>query len=619
MELPRRDRGDELLPAGELADIRRRLRSIAGQHDLTSVIACAFDHRTRMLPFIVADMLMVPAGVRAVGSAMVESGFEKTRIVLKQWNRHFKPSRMQIDGRLPDLFMISTMQLHWASCREMIKDILRIEPARRPLVIVGGPKAIYEPWDVFNPDPADPWSADLAVTGEAYVLLQMLEVVLAERGAGDSVRNAFLRARDGGMLDDVLGLVYARGAEGAVADELVDTGIQRLAGDLDSQAHPVEGYRLLERRSRKETLASEPLPANRIRKVSPLGSLVMTIGCKFSCQYCPIPAYNQRQYRLKSGERIADEIRRLSQTYGLRNFFGADDNFFNDHERTLEIAETLAAAKIDGAPLRHRARIFTEVTVHDTMKMAEHLPLIRKAAIRALWVGVEDMSGALVKKGQTANETMQAFQLLKKLGICPMPMMMHHDDQKLLTRKDSSGLLNQVRFLRKAGAASLQVLMITPSPGSKVYDETYSSGMVYDRVGNRRVDEYMIDGNYVIASHHPKPWRKQFNILAAYMYFYNPLAFLAKILTLNTRLKNAYIAMQIYGMYGLTQTIRRTFTWPFRLMLCKIKRRTKLPTSGIPMRNVEGERAAHALDGTPMPGGRYVSDEQNVAVTQPNS
>src|SRR5476651_2032446 len=103
MELPRRARGDELLKAGELTSLRARLRLIAARHDLVTVIAWAFDHRTRMLPFIYADTKMIPAGVRSIGSAMVASGFEKTRIVLQQWNRYFKPSLMKVDGRVPDL------------------------------------------------------------------------------------------------------------------------------------------------------------------------------------------------------------------------------------------------------------------------------------------------------------------------------------------------------------------------------------------------------------------------------------------------------------------------------------------------------------------------------------
>src|ERR1041384_3937218 len=122
MELPRRNRGDELLRPGELASLRQRLRNVSAQHDLTTVIACAFDHRTRMLPFIYADTRMAPAGVRAVGSALVDAGFEKTRIVLQQWNRNFRPSRMRLDGRVPDLFMVSTMGMHSDRAMELIHD-----------------------------------------------------------------------------------------------------------------------------------------------------------------------------------------------------------------------------------------------------------------------------------------------------------------------------------------------------------------------------------------------------------------------------------------------------------------------------------------------------------------
>src|ERR1700761_939109 len=121
MELPRRSRGDELLKPGGLLDIRRRLRLIAPRHDLSTVIACAFDHRTRMLPFIFADTRMAPAGVRGIGSAMVDAGFKKTRIVLQQWNRNFRPSRMRVDGRMPDLFMVSSMGLHSGQCMELIR------------------------------------------------------------------------------------------------------------------------------------------------------------------------------------------------------------------------------------------------------------------------------------------------------------------------------------------------------------------------------------------------------------------------------------------------------------------------------------------------------------------
>ena len=601
MELPRRAKGDELLKAGELASLRKRLRNIGAKHDLASVIACAFDHRTRMLPFIYADLRMVPAGVRAVASAMVDAGFAKTRIVLQQWNRRFRPSQMRLDGRIPDLFMVSSMQLHGEQCMGMIRDACRIDPAHRPLIIAGGAKAIYEPWDFFAPDPSDAAGADVVVTGEEFVLLSLLEVLLSVRANGEPMRSAFIRARDGGMLDEIPGLVYARTDETGMPVELVDTGIQRLLGDLNELPHPVLGYRLLEPPSRKATLASQAVPANRVRRLSPIGSLVLTLGCKLKCSYCPIPAYNQRQLRTKTGERVADEMYQLYREYGIRHFFGADDNFFADRDRALEIAMTLSQMRLDGVRVRSKVRWGTEVTVHDTHRLKRFLPLFRDAGLRALWLGVEDMTATLVKKGQSVEKTTEVFRLLQRHGICPMPMMMHSDEQPLYTRGRPYGLLNQARLLRKAGAVSIQALMVTPATGSKLYEECFTSGMMYASVGGRRIEPYTIDGNYVVASNHPKPWRKQFNIILTYVYFYNPLRFLIALAWPKSRLYLADAGMQALGMYGLTKTIRRTLWHALRLIRCKIERTTGPPVSRIPMRSPDGGAASHDLPDTPEP------------------
>jgi radical SAM superfamily enzyme YgiQ (UPF0313 family) len=601
MELPRRIRGDELLRPGELVALRHRLRRIAPRHDLKTVIACAFDHRTRMLPFIYADTRMVPAGVRAIGSALADIGCDKTRIVLQQWNRHFCPSLMRLDGAIPDLFMVSSMGMHSGRCMELIRDARRIEPDQRPLIIAGGSHAIYEPHLLFEREAAasdgdtDRGGADVAVTGEEFVLLRLLEVLFSIRAEGESMRSAFYRARRGGLLDEVPGLVYQLGDRDGVAEELVNTGIQRLVGDLDELPDPVPGYRLLEPPGRSKLLAPHALPAGRVRRHSPISSLVLTFGCKFACPYCPIPAYNQRQHRLKSGQRIAEEMWRLNKEYGLRYFFGVDDNFFNNKARTLDIVEALARAQFEGIALRSRARWYTEVTVHDTLQMKDHLQLVRDAGCRALWLGVEDMTATLVKKGQSVDKTTESFQRLRAAGICPMPMMMHHDSQPLVSRGSHYGLLNQIRLLRKAGAVSLQVLMITPSVGTKLYEGTFDGGQVLASAGGRRVEPYMCDGNYVIASHHARPWRKQLNLLAAYLYFYNPVWLAVLLLRRKTRVGLKPAGMQLVGMMGLVQTIRRTFTWALRLMFGKIERLTAPPVSEITLRSVGGTAPAPAV------------------------
>ena len=633
MELPRRAPGDELLPPGEMARLRSRLRNLAPRHDLTTVIACAFDHRTRILPFIGADTRMVPAGVRAIGSAMADAGFPKTRIVLGQWNRNFRPSQMRLDGRIPDLFMVSAVHLHLAECERLIRDACRIDPARRPLILAGGPLVIYEPWQVFGHNAENRWAADVAVTGEEYVLLSLLEVLLSMRAGGEPLRSTFLRARDAGALDEIPGLVYSRSQtpDGPI-EELVDTGIQRLLGDLDELPHPVLGYQVLEPPSAEARLGPHALPADRVRKHCLASSVVMTLGCRFRCSYCPIPAYNQRQFRTKSGPRVADEMQRIASTYRIISFFGTDDNFFNDPPRALDIAETLARNASTGKKPFCKIRWATEATIHDSIRMKEHLPLMRRAGLRALWLGVEDITGSLVNKGQNKNKTLEAFRLLRAGGIYPVPMMMHHDSQPLVTWRSSYGLLNQLAVLRKAGAIYTQVLMLTPSVGSKWYEDTYTSGLAIEKVGGVPIQPHLLDGNYVIATEHPRPWVKQLNLLAGYTFFFNPLRLLVALLRsksdipladaetrpteqvqrysrwrrlrrriyLKARARLIDAGVQAFGMYGLFHTYRRTLGWAWRLFRGKIGRSSEAPASRIPMRDPRGNRAAHAIPGTPL-------------------
>ena len=601
MELPKRERGDELLRPGEMTDIMRRLRGVAPAHDLTAVVAYAFDLRTRMLPFCSADLRMAPAGVRAIGAAIVESGVPRTRVVLQQWKPNFRPSAARLEGRAPDLLLLSSLAMHGARLNDMIFDAARIDPAHRPLVIAGGPKAIYEPWDVFALGENGDVGADVAVTGEEFVLLQLLEVVIAHKGRGETMRQAFLRAKDAGALDSVPGLVYPIVDSQGRHEALVDTGIQRLLGDFDELPHARVGFALLEPPGRGPGLAARAVDRQHVKTHSPIASIVLTSGCKFRCPYCPIPAYNQKKDRQKSPERIADEFRALRDEYGLRVFFGTDDNFFNSKDRAIAILERLATPQPgESRPVGKTIWWGTEATVHDTLALRDHVKLMRRGGLRAVWMGVEDMTATLVKKGQSVDKTSEAFGLLVANGINAMPMMMHHDSQPLYTRGRPYGLLNQVNILRKAGAVSLQCLMLSPAVGSKLYVETWSSGLAYQTLGGEKIGPHYLTGAHVIASRAEKPWQKQWNMLLAYLFFYNPVRLVwALAFPKNRRLWLSDAGMQVLGMVGLALTVRRTAAWGQRLKRQRIVRGTRPPSSALPMRSASGEAAPHALPGTP--------------------
>ncbi len=172
----------------------------------------------------------------------------------------------------------------------------------------------------------------------------------------------------------------------------MDTGVQRLLGDLDELPNMVHGYRLIEPPSKLPTLTSHALAANKVGALATISTTVLTFGCKFRCKYCPIPAYNQSQYQTKSGERIAGEIAEVFDTYGIRIFYRT--------ERTLDIVEHLARRASERGDQFDCIRIGTEATVHDTLRMRDHLPLIRKAGVNYMWLGVEDITATLVKKGK---------------------------------------------------------------------------------------------------------------------------------------------------------------------------------------------------------------------------
>ena len=172
--------------------------------------------------------------------------------------------------------------------------------------------------------------------------------------------------------------------------------------------------------------------------------------------------------------------------------------------------------------------------------------------------------------------------------------------------------------------------MLTPSPGSKWYEDTYTSGLAFKSVNGKTIEPHIVDGNYVVASKHPRPWLKQLNLLAGYMYFFNPLRLLMALVFSRSRIpfsdsdrrparevqqysrwkkirRRIHLkllahltdaGMQALGLCGLFHTVRRTLPWAWHLWRGRIERSQHSPASRIPMRSPNGQSASHHLPGT---------------------
>jgi radical SAM superfamily enzyme YgiQ (UPF0313 family) len=619
VELPRRDRDDLYLPDGEFRRRVLALRQLTHAHDLRIGLLYAFDFRTRMLPFWYADKRMAPCSVRLLGDILHEAGFRHLRIVLQQWSPRVFPSRMRLNDKPLDILLVSAMQVHAEPAYALIRDAHRLS-TERPLILAGGPKAIYEPTDFFEIGPQPGVGADCVVTGEAFVLLDLLHTILAGRHEGLTARDAFDQARLAGRLKQVPGLVYLSPDAPACEPIAVNTGVQRLLRDLDEYPLPDAGYRMLEPPHRRRTLAARPCAPRRVGRLSPIASVIATQGCRFNCPYCPIPAVNQRTWRHKSPQRFAAEIKHVYENFGIRAFFGTDDNFFNKRESVESLMSELGRTTTGGVPLGKRIKFYTEGTQADVFKNRDLLPMCRHAGLRGLWFGIEDLTGELVKKGQSADRTEQLFALMDQLGIQPHVMMIHSDAQPLRSAPGSlSGLLNQARYVFERGAVSYQCTYLGPAIGTRNLEPALTSGSVYWQVGGKPVPNAFQDGNHVVASHHARPWQQQLNLLYAYSSFYNPInTFRALLGIRKDSVSPKRLMHQFIGQIGLLLTIPRMLAWAWRLKRGPIQPYSGLAPARIPMIDANsGQEINWAVEHVPTRNrlrDQATTDEQQPAV-----
>lgn len=587
MELNVRKGLDRFVAPGEYKTLEGRLARRSRDLDAVSaVVLSVFDRRTRMLPFLFYDSWMFPAAARVIAGALHQAGVHRTRAVFELWNPSFRPSSARIDGKPPAMLLVSSLQIHAERAYAAIRDAWSLG-ADRPLIIAGGPKATYEPYDFWSMKGQPTVAPDIAVTGEAYVLLELLDALLEQRGSSETMRQAFERARLRGSLESIPGLVYLA-PEASLEDPLlIDTGLQRLVQDLDELPSAATTLGLLEPPHRGRGLSAKPLPDDKVARHARVVSLQLTQGCKFNCGYCPIPALNQKSWRFRSPEGVVEDIRRIHERFGVKYFFGTDDNFFNSRQTAEQLLTAMAGASANGYPFGSCIRFATEATELDTYKNRDLLPLARAGGLHAIWFGIEDLTATLVKKGQKPDMTAELFRLMRELKISPMAMLMFHDGQPF--SGSAYSLAGQVDFLRRAGAVSMQCTIHGPANGTREYESVYGSGRVLRRVGNQPISDRMFDGNHVLITGEEAPWKRQLELLGGYAAFYNPLNFVRSLERDGSKLRRRRIGYQAVGMVATAWTAMKMAPYAIRLMAGSLQHHAAPPSAApVPVRYPTG-------------------------------
>ena len=133
------------------------------------------------------------------------------------------------------------------------------------------------------------------------------------------------------------------------------------------------------------------------------------------------------------------------------------------------------------------------------------------------------------------------------------------------------------------GSVSVQVTILTPSVGSKGYEEPYEKGLVIEEAAGQKLEDHHYDGNRCIATEDPHPWRKQVNIYLSYASFYNPLNFVRSVANWKDPLWSERVLYQTYGMLGLARSLARSWNWLMSLQGGPITRMAGVPQCKLEM------------------------------------
>lgn len=187
-------------------------------------------------------------------------------------------------------------------------------------------------------------------------------------------------------------------------------------------------------------------------------------GCPFACRFCSVIPMFGRKYRFKTIERVISELKAVAS--GTKHVFFIDDNFAANKERTKSL---LRAMKDNNIRLEWSAQVRTDIA-----RDPELIRLMADTGCFSVFVGFESINPKtlqLYNKGQVVKDIDTCIRQLKTHAINIHGMfVMGSDTDDIATIKATQ------RYARKLDIDSVQFMVLTPLPGTPVFEEMKESG-----------------------------------------------------------------------------------------------------------------------------------------------
>ena len=226
-------------------------------------------------------------------------------------------------------------------------------------------------------------------------------------------------------------------------------------------------------------------------------------GCPYNCNFCSVTPMFGRRYRFRSTSSILEEL----ALYRGRSVFFCDDNFTAHKARSKELFREMIDRRIGlkswGAQMRVEASQDPEL-----------LELMRRSGGDMAFVGLESINPetlVALNKQQTVQDVSDCVRCFHECGIRVHGMFIFGSEADTVqTIRDT------VDFALEARIDSLQFAILTPLPGTPLFQKLESQG----RLLTRQWELY--DGHHVVFEPAQlSPEELQRETLAAFKRFYS--------------------------------------------------------------------------------------------------
>lgn len=278
-----------------------------------------------------------------------------------------------------------------------------------------------------------------------------------------------------------------------------------------------------------EDLDKIPFPDYSILKTPcQVANLMTSRGCPFSCIFCTTSRMFY-PYRYRTPDNVIEELE-MYKRMGFKYVNFEDDNFTANRKRAKEILKKMIQNDL----------VFKETFFFGRTDLAEDeelLALLRDAHLNRVLIGIESLNQEsldYIDKKQKIEDIEYCGQMLEKYKIKLIASIVLGLDYD--TKED---IREAVQFSKKINAYQLQPAILTPYPGTPLYEQFEKEGRIL--IKDWQHYDMM---NVVFEPKTMTPWELQFEFFKAVNEFYSFKG-----------------AMKIFRIFGFEAGMRRLGLW----------------------------------------------------------